>query len=78
MSQKENLKTKKLYFELFKISQYKTGNYIKISCPKRKFETKKTIFSSYLKLHNIKQETILKFLTQKENLKTKKTIFRVI
>ena len=26
LSQKENLKTKKLYFELFKIAQYKTGN----------------------------------------------------
>ena len=38
LSQKENLKTKKLYFELFKIAQYKAGNYIKISYPKRKFE----------------------------------------
>ena len=26
LSQKENLKTKKLYFELFKIAQYKAGN----------------------------------------------------
>jgi len=42
---------------------------------KENLKTKKTIFSSYLKLHNIKQETISKFLTQKENLKTKKTIF---
>ena len=47
MSQKENFKTKKLYFELFKIAQYKTENYIEILAQKENFKTKKLYFELF-------------------------------